>query len=71
VATSRQTFNTIGEIARRAEANIHRVEYLIRSRGIRPSGMAGNARVFSEDDAIRIVRELRRLDYGRAGGPER
>lgn len=49
---------TVGEIARRQGVPLHRVEYLIRARGIRPSGWAGNARVFSEEDVERIAREL-------------
>ena len=52
-------FNTVGTIARTAGADIHRVEYLIRSRGIRPVGRAGNARVFSDKDAERIALQLR------------
>jgi hypothetical protein len=63
-ATLRRLY-TVGEIARRANTDIHRVEYLIRSRGVRPCGMAGNARVFEDEDAEGIVRELRRLNERR------
>ena len=52
---------TIGEIARRLGIPVHRVEYLIRARGIRPCGWAGNARVFSEEDVQRIATEISRI----------
>lgn len=53
---------TIGEIARRTGQPLHRVEYLIRARGIKPVGCAGNVRVFAESVVERIVSELRRID---------
>ena len=56
---------TVGEIARRLRKPVHRIEYVIRSRAIRPSSLAGNARVFSEADVERIASELRRIDADR------
>ena len=56
---------TLGEIARRLGEPVHRVEYLIRSRGIQPSGIAGQARVFGEEDVARIASELQRIDRER------
>ena len=53
---------TVGEIARRLGVPLHRVEYVILSRNLRPSGRAGNARVFSEADVAHIASELRRID---------
>lgn len=53
---------TVGEIARRIDQPIHRVEYVIRARGIKPQSVAGNARVFAETDVDRIASELRRID---------
>lgn len=58
---------TIGEIARRLGCALHRVEYVIRSRGIRPTCLAGNTRVFAETDISRIASELRRIDATRGG----
>ena len=58
---------TVGEIARRLGQPIHRIEYVIRSRSIEPSCMAGNARVFTDTDVDRIASELRRIDAGREG----
>jgi len=56
--TTAPSIPTIGEIARRLGIPVHRVEYLIRARGIRPCGWAGNARVFSEEDVQRIAAEI-------------
>ena len=53
-----KTLSTIGVIARRYDVQLHRVEYVIRSRGIQPETRAGNARVFSESDVERIGKEL-------------
>jgi DNA-binding transcriptional MerR regulator len=60
--------NTVGEIARRTNQPIHRIEYLIRSRGIEPASRAGNARVFAEPDVDLIAQELARIDADRAKG---
>jgi hypothetical protein len=55
------TMLTIGQIAHRLGQPIHRVEYLIRARGIRPCGWAGNARVFPEEAFEIIAAELQRI----------
>lgn len=52
---------TVGELARRLGRPVHAIEYLIRSRGIKPCGRAGNARVFSQADLQFIEGELRRI----------
>jgi hypothetical protein len=57
-----QSAPTVGEIARRTGNLVHRVEYVIRSRGIKPVAVAGNARIFSEADVAHIASELRRID---------
>lgn len=59
---------TVGEIARRLGEPVHRVEYIIRSRKIRPASHAGNCRVFSEDDVVRIGSEIQRIDSKKEGG---
>jgi DNA-binding transcriptional MerR regulator len=56
---------TVGEIARRTGYPIHRVEYVVRARGIREAGRAGPMRVFSEADLDYILHELRRIDSDR------
>jgi hypothetical protein len=59
---------TIGEIARRLAVPIHKVEYVIRARDIRPYGRAGNARVFAEDAIEAIAAELRHIGGARPLG---
>lgn len=61
MSVSAPTMPTIGEIARRLGQPIHRIEYVIRARHIRPCGWAGNARVFPEDAVEAIAAELRRI----------
>jgi len=58
---------TVGEIARRLGQPVHRIEYVIRSRQLRPSGRAGNSRVFAEEDVARISAELRQIDNRKGG----
>ena len=62
------TVSTVGEIARRPGVALHRVGDVIRARDIRPSGRAGNARIFTEADVEHIAGELRRIDFERGGG---
>lgn len=49
---------TVGEIARRTNQPLHRVEYVVRARRIEPDSWAGNLRVFSDAALERIAREL-------------
>jgi len=56
---------TIGEIARRLGVAVHRVEYVIRTRNLRPAARAGNIRVFSETDVAYVASEVRRIDADR------
>ncbi|MCC6322111.1 MAG: hypothetical protein IT438_11830 [Phycisphaerales bacterium] len=58
---------TVGEIARRLEREVHEVQYVIRTRGIKPEARAGNLRIFSEAAVARIASELRRIDAEREG----
>ncbi len=53
---------TVGEIARRLGESLHRIEYVIRSRNIRPAGRAGHVRIFGEADVAHIADELRQID---------
>lgn len=53
---------TVGEIARRLSESLHRIEYVIRSRNIRPVGRAGHVRIFDEADVAYIADELRQID---------
>ena len=62
------SFPTVGEIARRLGEPLHRVEYVIRTRAIRPMGVAGNARVFGDEVVGQIADELQRIDSERTRG---
>ena len=57
---------TTGEIARRLGWPVHRVDYLIRSRGIEPAIRAGNLRVFPETiiDRLRTEAKVRKEHTG-------
>lgn len=46
---------TVGEISRRVGCPVHRVDYFIRTRGIKPLEIAGRARVFG-DDVLDLLR---------------
>ena len=60
-----QPLPTVGEIARRCDVPLHKVEYVIRSRQIEPVSVAGNSRVFSETQVDRIASELHRISQER------
>ena len=61
MSESTTSMPTVGEIARRLGVPVHRVQYVIRSRGIRPACRAGIARVFSEADEAFIKHEITRI----------
>ena len=63
-----RTFWTIGQIGRHLNEPLHRVECILRSRNITPSGMAGNARVFETEQVEEIAAALRDIDARREGG---
>ncbi len=56
---------TVGQIARRLNEPLHRIEYAIKSRNIQPVAIAGNARVFESEDLDRISAALREMDSRR------
>ena len=62
MSVSTPTALTVGEIAKQLSVPLHRVLYVVRSRDIRPTARAGNARVFSESDLQYIGSEIRRID---------
>lgn len=59
---------TLGSIAARYGVAVHRVMYVIRSRGIQPIGRAGNSWVYSEAAAQLIGHELTRIARERGSG---
>ena len=56
---------TVGAIARRLGEPVHRIQYVIASRGIQPISKAGSCYVYSEAAVARIASELRRIDEER------
>ena len=58
---------TVGEIAARLGQPVHRIEYVIDSRGLRPTAWAGHARIFSESDVQFIAGVLERINTERQG----
>jgi hypothetical protein len=59
------TLPTVGEIARRLDESLHRIEYVIRSRNIQPTSRAGHVRIFAEAEVAHIADELRQIDAAR------
>ena len=53
---------TIGEIARHINQPLHRVDYVIRTRGIQPLARAGGSRVFSKQAMEEIAEALSQID---------
>jgi hypothetical protein len=53
---------TVGEIATRLSTPLHRIEYIIRSRHINPSSVAGNCRVFGDDAVEQIAAVIQVID---------
>lgn len=68
LTTQAPALPTVGEIAQRLGVPVHRVVYVIESRGIEPAGWAGNSRVFDEPAVNRVASELRRIAADRQGG---
>ena len=52
---------TPGEISRRLGVPVHRIDYIIRTRNIRPAGRAGNAYFYEEAGVEKIASELLRI----------
>ena len=59
---------TVGVIAELVGEPLHRIEYAIRSRGIKPRAVAGNARVFDAPAVDQIRAALRDIADRKAAG---
>jgi hypothetical protein len=55
------TIHSVGTLARLFRVPVHRINYVIRSRGIAHVGIAGNVRLYDEAAAQWIGSELRRI----------
>jgi DNA-binding transcriptional MerR regulator len=62
------TIHSVGTMARLYRVPVHRIAYIIRSRGIEPAGKAGNVRLFDEAAAKWIGSELQRIADSRQRG---
>jgi len=60
--------DTVGRIAEKLGVPLHRVSYLITSRGIQPAAYAGRLRLFDREAVAIIRHELNAMDARRAGG---
>ena len=58
--------DTLGRIADRLDVPIHRVAYIVRARGIRPTAYAGRLRLWDRAAVARIIAELDAID-GKGG----
>ena len=59
--------HSVGTLAKLFDVPVHRIAYVIRSRGIEPAGIAGNVRLFDEAAAQWIGSELQRIEDARGG----
>ena len=62
------TFITTGEIARQLNVDRDAVSYAIRKLQIKPAGLAGNVRVFSNEALVAVQRFLESKPYSQRGG---
>jgi len=57
---------SLGDIARRLDKSIHRVDYVIRSREILPALVVGGRRFYNEAAVQRIAGEIQRIEAEKA-----
>ena len=60
-----RTIWTIGQIVRKCNEPVHRIQYAIKSRNIQPVAKVGNARVFDETDVEQIIGALQEMNSRR------
>lgn len=59
---------SVGEVARRLGVALHQVDYVLKSRGIEPTAIAGGRRLYGEDEVGMIADALRIVDQFKKGG---
>ncbi len=59
------TIHSVGTLAQLFRVPVHRIQYVIRSRGIAHVGLAGNVRLFDDAAARWIGSELQRIAQDR------
>lgn len=58
--TGIESLLSIGELVSELGVPLHRIQYLLRSRGLKPTARAGNAFVYGPDTLARLQAELER-----------
>ena len=61
------TIHSVGTLALLYGVSVHRIAYVIRTRGIEAAGMAGNVRLFDDAAARWIGSELQRIAEDKEG----
>ena len=51
-------YATVGQISKRLGVEIHKVQYMIKSRGVEPAAKAGNAHIYTEDQVTHLAELL-------------
>lgn len=62
------SLDTVGRIAERLGVPLHRVQYVVHRKRIRPTAFAGRLRLFDRAAVARIRHELNAIDARRATG---
>lgn len=68
--TSKKLY-TMGSVAATLGEPIHRVEYVVRTRGIEGYGLAGSQRIFGTEHVEQVAAGLREVDATKAKGGRR
>ncbi len=63
-----QQLHTVGLIAENLGVPVHRVEYVLRTRNIKPAHRAGALRIFTLEQVDRIAEEIESIDTCRELG---
>lgn len=63
--TEQTNLASVGDIGRKLNVPAHRVDYVIKSRGVRPVARIGGWRVFDRDGAERITRGVAEIERRR------
>ncbi len=66
--TDPPSLDTTGRIAGKLGVPIHRVSYIIRSRGLKPAALAGRLRLYDREAVAMIRHELNAIDARRNCG---
>ncbi len=68
VSTNAPKLDTTGRIATKLGVPVHRITYIIESRGIRPAAYAGRLRLYDRDAVAMVRHALTAIDARRGEG---